>query len=68
VIFKCGPSLMMRLERRYRRRREWHRWFAWRPARIQEGVCVWLEYVERKNTGPSCEGGWDEWEYRLEGK
>lgn len=27
----------------------WHRWFAWRPVRMDGGyVIVWLEMVERK--------------------
>lgn len=28
-------------------RKDWHRWFAWRPVRIDLEL-VWLELVERK--------------------
>jgi hypothetical protein len=65
MMLKCGPSLVQRLESRYRRKRDWHRWFAWYPVRINDGMCIWFEWVEAKNTGPACLDGWDEWEYRL---
>ena len=66
--FKCGPSLAERYSRHYERQRNWHSWWAWHPMRIEGvGFCVWLEQVERKNTGPACHDGWDEWEYRLPG-
>jgi hypothetical protein len=29
---------------------EWHRWYAWRPIRLEDGRFVWLEAVERKLT------------------
>jgi hypothetical protein len=64
VRFNCGPSLVQRLDDWSRRRRNWHRWFAWRPVRLPDNTCVWWEWVERMNTGPACEGGWDEWETR----
>lgn len=65
MIFKCGPSIVQRLDARYRRLRDWHPWFSWRPVRVGDGLCVWWEPVERKNTGPACLDGLDEWEYRL---
>jgi hypothetical protein len=68
VRFKCGPSIWQRLEQRHRRQYEWHSWFAWRPVRMQlmngKTCCVWWEWIVRKNTGPACLDGWDEWEYR----
>lgn len=26
---------------------KWHRWFAWRPVKLQDGWWAWLEYVDR---------------------
>lgn len=48
------------------RRREWHAWFAWYPARIGDGRYAWLEPVERRLVA----GNWDDgptwiWEYRA---
>ena len=34
--------------RKIERRVKWHKWFAWRPVRIEYGDCRWLEYVERR--------------------
>lgn len=62
--FNCGESLTMRLTKRYERLHNWHSWYAWYPVRIADDICVWLEPVERKNNGPACVDGWDEWEYR----
>jgi hypothetical protein len=45
-----------------RRQSDWHRWFAWHPARLKpmgdKSQYVWLETVERKITN-----GWYK-EYR----
>lgn len=30
------------------RLRNWHKWFAWYPISVDDGVIVWLEHVERK--------------------
>jgi hypothetical protein len=60
--FNCGDGW---LERRCKRER-WHRWFAWRPVRVADGDCRWLEYVERQ--GRFFDYGADffwEWSYRL---
>lgn len=52
--FNVGPPLTQRLIDRVsdweHRRREWHRWFAWRPVRMTwiDGEVRWLEYVERR--------------------
>jgi hypothetical protein len=27
---------------------KWHKWFAWRPVRLGDSDCRWLEIVERK--------------------
>ncbi len=40
---------------------EWHRWFAWYPARIGDHDCRWLEYIERRY----CYHISDFWEYRA---
>jgi hypothetical protein len=29
----------------------WERWFAWRPVRVGDTECRWLEYVERRKLG-----------------
>ncbi len=66
--FNCGQSIAERYNSRQRRQRDWRLWFAWRPVRINyptSGECVWWEYVERRNDGPACVDGWDEWLYRL---
>lgn len=28
----------------------WHGWFAWRPVRVGDNDCRWLEVVERRGT------------------
>ena len=35
-------------EQRHARRYTWHRWFAWRPVRVNDGRWVWRETVARK--------------------
>lgn len=40
----CGRSW----EEWHNARAQWHRWFAWRPVRLESGDCRWLEYVERR--------------------
>lgn len=59
MIFKCKskrPDLWYT---------EWHRWFAWRPVRLEDGIhCVWLQWVERRDISSY----WVEcfyWDYRL---
>lgn len=34
--------------RRQQAKKEWHRWFAWRPVRCLDGLCRWLEVVEMR--------------------
>jgi len=47
-------------------RDRWRRWFAWYPARVTKREWVWLEWIERQNTGDT---GWVCWSYKLpEGK
>lgn len=44
---------------------QWHRWFAWRPVKVSDHDCRWLETVERK--GLFWHSLFDEgcdWEYR----
>lgn len=50
----CGLSPETRRQRAVQAekdRREalqkWHRWFAWRPVRLGDHDCRWLEHVER---------------------
>jgi hypothetical protein len=35
---------------------KWHRWYAWRPVRIDD-KWVWREYIERKRTFRISVGG-----------
>lgn len=42
--FACGKAAAVRAAKKL----EWHRWFAWRPVRVGQHDCRWLEYVERK--------------------
>jgi hypothetical protein len=46
---------------RRKRNRGWHRWFAWHPISVGDGVIVWLETVERQLRGEYC----PVWCYRL---
>lgn len=49
---------------------DWEQWFAWHPARLERGLWVWLQNVERRLIRPSIRHGhtWDEYyEYRLIG-
>lgn len=58
----CGPTWYEKVQQK----KQWHRWFAWRPVRVGPRDCRWLEYVERKGDYmiyPEC-CGWD-WEYRA---
>jgi hypothetical protein len=55
--FNCGDK-----GRAYRKRiQEWHPWFAWRPVRLADHDCRWLEIVERKAWYRSS---FPDWEYR----
>ena len=42
--FDCGLTYAEKV----RAQAEWHRWFAWRPVRVDSRDCRWLEYVERR--------------------
>jgi hypothetical protein len=45
---------------------QWHRWFAWRPIRIDSHDCRWLEMIERRGELHAFAGeGWWEWKYRA---
>ena len=53
--FNCGMSpeakaakKQLEFKKRIESRIEWNRWFAWRPVRVGEEDCRWLEYVERR--------------------
>jgi hypothetical protein len=62
VKLSCGPSEKAKREAKL----EWHRWFAWRPIRVAENDCRWLEYVERKGKYFDCGLDWFwEWSYRA---
>ncbi len=44
----------------------WRKWFAWYPVRLQPGLWVWLETLERRYT---YDLWWNRWvaEYRERG-
>jgi hypothetical protein len=42
--FRCGLTR----KKWYDKVTHWHRWFAWRPVKVGNCDCRWLEYVERK--------------------
>ena len=57
----CGPSWKTKFEAK----KKWHVWFAWRPVRVGENDCRWLELVKRKGAfHSSISDCWWEWEYR----
>jgi hypothetical protein len=43
-----------------------HRWFAWRPVKMETGEWRWLEYVWKRNEyvkWSNAEGGFNRWIY-----
>jgi hypothetical protein len=57
----CGKSW----ETRFDESQQWHSWFAWRPVRVADNDCRWLEEVERKRVVYTCPGAMImEWKYR----
>lgn len=34
--------------KRYFKKKEWHKWFAWYPVEVAERDCRWMETIERK--------------------
>jgi hypothetical protein len=67
--FSCGPTLKSRWEFRqqvkHTRLQNWHKFFVVWPRNIG-GVCVWLEFIERKGEFHTSYGGsWYYWDYRL---
>lgn len=58
--FNCGRTQYEKDQDR----KKWHRWFAWRPVRVVEGDCRWLEVVERR--GSKYYSGYTySWEYEY---
>lgn len=49
--FDCGPTW----QEKRAAKEKWHRWFAWRPIRVDDHDCRWLEFIERRIT---WEYGW----------
>lgn len=46
--FNCGPTWKEKFYAKIQSKENWHRWFAWHPARVGYRDCRWLETVERK--------------------
>lgn len=59
--FDCGLTSY----EKYEARKQWHRWFAYRPVRIGTHDCRWLETVERKRNIGQWPGIPNTWEYRA---
>jgi len=55
--------------KKFTRRREWHRWFAWYPVRIDNDELRWLEVLERIGTYYKMDcaevSSWWEYHYRT---
>ncbi len=58
--FNCGESKCAELQRDWKEKTTWHKWFAWFPVRISESECVWLEIIEQKYNPDECN-----WEFRT---
>jgi hypothetical protein len=63
--FNCGLDGWERWLRRKARIQVWHTWFAWRPVRVDEFDCRWLEMVERRAECYSIIRGVRAWKYRA---
>ena len=53
--FNCGASRKTKFrlvkewaEARAQELRQWHKFFAWFPTRIEDNHCRWLETIERR--------------------
>lgn len=53
---------------RFKRKLEWHTWFAWHPVKIAPGDCRWLETILRRRTLPENYLDDYDWEYRAVGE
>jgi hypothetical protein len=53
------------IRQREQQQRGWHRWFAWRPVRVDQKNVAWLEFVERHIWYYTNLKGIFEVEYRL---
>ena len=56
--FDCGKTF----QERRNRLRQWHKWFAWYPVKVEDHDCRWFEFVERREWGYFQ--GMSEFEYR----
>ncbi len=59
--FNCGPTYEQKMEAKAQP----HKWFAWRPVRLEDGRCAWLEIVERIGTYHSYIDAWWSFNYRA---
>lgn len=63
--FNCGKPAPVRWAERRIYLSGWHVIFAWRPRRVGDWDCRWLELVERKGTFiHGYDDAYWEWEYR----
>ncbi len=46
--FSCGKTRAQKRAEKIERLQNWHKWFAWRPVRVGNNDCRWLELVERR--------------------
>jgi hypothetical protein len=55
MLFRCycknSPERIAARRKRFHARilpqTKWHPWFAWRPVSLGNGVCAWLQTIER---------------------
>ena len=55
-------------QHRDERRCEWRAWFAWRPVKMRDCECVWLEKIEKRYTWNWWSNSWDPLYRELGGK
>lgn len=46
----------------FRTQREWKKWFAWFPVKLENGDWAWLQYLERRHYESMFYERW--WIYR----
>lgn len=68
--FKCGPTIAERAAKEKAEQEKlhanfvWKPWFAWRPIKVGDGDCRWLEIIERR---PWYSRHYSQYEIRAEG-
>ena len=59
--FNCGETFTEKKQLL----KQWHRWFAWRPVKLDDHDCRWFEWVARRGFYvTSWDDDWWDWEFR----